>query len=154
MDLLFTLILLVIGIVLIVVELIAVPGTTICGLAGFGLTIWGIIKVFSLYGPFWGGLVTGSAAIFCIILFIWSLKTKTWKRFAQKEEIDSKVNEIKIIVNIGDKGKSITRLAPTGTAMINGEKMEVYTSTSFVDPNTEIIVEEVEGNRIRVKPLK
>lgn len=51
-------------------------------------------------------------------------------------------------------GKTVTRLAPMGTAIINGERMEVYTSTSFLDPNTDIIVEEVNGNRIRVKEDK
>ena len=154
MDLIFIIILLIIGIALIVLELIAIPGTTISGIAGIALTVWGIVEVFSEYGSFWGGLITAFAAVFCIGLFIWTLKAKTWKRFAQKTEISSKVNEIKTVVNIGDMGKTITRLAPMGTALINGERMEVYTSTSFVDPNTDIEVEQVEGNKIRVKPVE
>ncbi len=154
MDLIFIIILLVIGIILIVLELVAIPGTTISGIAGIILTVWGIVEVFTEYGSLWGGLITTFAALFCIGLFVWSLKTKTWKRFAQKTEISSKVNEIETTVNVGDKGKTITRLAPAGTALINGERMEVYTSTSFVDPNTDIEVEQVEGNKIRVKPLQ
>ncbi|MBR1627515.1 MAG: hypothetical protein IJ681_10290 [Bacteroidales bacterium] len=154
MDLLFIIALLAVGTALIILELIAIPGTTISGIAGLILTVWGLVKVFSEYGIFWGGVITALDVLFCLILFVWSLKTKTWKRFAQKEEISSKVNEIKTTVNVGDRGKSVTRLAPMGTASINGERMEVYTSTSFVDPDTDIVVEQVEGNKIRVKPLE
>lgn len=153
MELVFIIILLVVGMGLIILELVAVPGTTICGLAGVGLTVWVLVKLFGEYGSFWGGILTAFDVLLCIGLLVWSLKAKTWKKFAQKEEIKGKVNEIKTHVNVGDKGKSITRLAPMGTAMINGERMEVTTTTNFVDPNTDIIVELIEGNRIRVKPI-
>ena len=153
MDLLFIILLLVCGMALIILELVAIPGTTIAGLAGVGLSLWGIYRVFVEYGSWWGGLIILFDVLVCVILLIWSLKTKVWKRFAQKEEISSKVNEIKTTVNVGDKGKTITRLAPTGTALINNERMEVYTSTSFLDPETEIVVEEVSGSRIRVNKI-
>lgn len=153
MDLLFIILLLVCGMALIVLELVAIPGTTIAGLSGVGLSIWGIYKVFVEYGSFWGGIVIVFDVLICAVLLIWSLKTKVWKRFAQNEEISSKVNEIKTTVNVGDKGKTITRLAPMGTALINNERMEVYTSTSFLDPETDIVVEEVSGSKIRVNKI-
>ncbi len=153
MDLLFIILLLVCGMALIVLELVAIPGTTIAGLSGVGLSIWGIYKVFVEYGSFWGGIVIVFDVLICVVLLIWSLKTKVWKRFAQNEEISSKVNEIKTTVNVGDKGKTITRLAPMGTALINNERMEVYTSTSFLDPETDIVVEEVSGSKIRVNKI-
>lgn len=138
------------GMALIVLELVAIPGTTIAGLSGVALSIWGIYEVFAEYGAWMGGMVLIFDVVVCLLLLIWSLKTKTWKRFAQKEEISSKVNEIQTTVKAGDMGKTITRLAPMGTALINGERMEVYTSTSFLDPQTDIVVEEVEGNKVRV----
>lgn len=138
---------------LIVLELVAIPGTTIAGLSGVALSIWGIYEVFVEYGAWMGGMVLIFDVVVCLVLLIWSLKTKTWKRFAQKEEISSKVNEIQTTVKAGDIGKTITRLAPMGTALINGERMEVYTSTSFLDPQTDIVVEEVEGNKIRVNKV-
>lgn len=153
MDLLFIILLLVCGMALIVLELVAIPGTTIAGLAGVGLSIWGIYRVFVEYGSFWGGMVIVFDVLVCLILLIFTLKSKVWKRFAQKEEISSKVNEIKTVVNVGDKGKTITRLAPMGTALINNERMEVYTSTSFLDPETEIVVEDVSGSKIRVNKI-
>lgn len=153
MDLIFILLLLVFGMALIVLELVAIPGTTIAGLGGVALSVWGIYEVFAEYGTWMGGMVLIFDVVVCLVLLIWSLKTKTWKRFAQKEEISSKVNEIKTPVKAGDTGKTVTRLAPMGTALINGERMEVYTSTSFLDPQTDIVVEEVNGNKIRVNKV-
>lgn len=153
MDLFFIILLLVCGMALIVLELVAIPGTTIAGLAGIGLSVWGIFRVFAEYGSLWGGLVIVFDVLVCLVLLIWSLRAKVWKRFAQKEEISSKVNEIKTPVNVGDKGVTITRLAPMGTALINNERMEVYTSTSFLDPQTDIVVEEVNGSKIRVNKI-
>jgi membrane-bound ClpP family serine protease len=151
MDLVFIIILLVLGMGLIVLELVAIPGTTISGISGLGLTIYGVYKVFGEYGVFWGLGITFFDLVLCALLLIYSLKTKTWKRFAQNEEITSKVNVVKHQVKVGDKGVSITRLAPVGIAMINDERVEVFTSTSYVDPNTNLVVEQVEGNKIRVK---
>ncbi|MCF0210645.1 MAG: hypothetical protein HUK18_04965 [Bacteroidales bacterium] len=153
MDLLFIILLLVVGMALIVLELVAIPGTSFPGLLGLGLTIWGLFKVFEEFGTAWGYGLLVAEVVLCVVLLIYSLRTKTWKRFSLKEEISSKVNEVKIEIKAGDKGKSITRLAPMGTAMINGERVEVFTSTSFVDPNVELIVEQVDGNKIRVKPV-
>lgn len=151
MEMILIVLLLVCGMTLIVLELVAIPGTTIAGLSGLGLSIWGIYKVFVEYGTVWGGILVAFDVLLCAFLVVWMLKSKTWKRYAQKEEIDSKVNEVKTVVKVGDKGVTITRLAPIGSAKINGERMEVYTSTSFLDPGTEIEVEEVAGNKIRVK---
>ncbi|MBR1774200.1 MAG: hypothetical protein IJ759_01615 [Bacteroidales bacterium] len=153
MDLLIILALLVCGMALLVLELVVIPGTTVVGIGGIALTVWGLVRVYAEYGTVVGSLVLGLDIILCVILLVYSLKSGTWKKLAQNEEIDSKVNEIKTAVNVGDTGKSVTRLAPMGTAMINGGQMEVYAETAFVDPDTEITVVQVEGNRIKVKPV-
>ena len=153
MELLIILVLLICGVALLVLELVVIPGTTIAGIGGVALTIWGFVRLYAQYGTTVGSVILAADILLCVILIIYSLKSKTWRKLAQNEEIDSKVNEIKTKVSVGDTGKSVTRLAPMGTAVINGEQMEVYAETSFVDPDTEITVQQVEGNRVRVKPV-
>jgi membrane-bound ClpP family serine protease len=85
---------------------------------------------------------------------IYSLRAKTWKRFSLNASIDSKVNVVDEKIKVGVEGVSITRLAPVGMAEFNGERVEVYTSTSYIDANTPLIIEAVEGNRIRVNVKK
>ena len=61
-------------------------------------------------------------------------------------------NDIEIrLLNVGDCGVAITRLAPMGMAEINSQRIEVYTSTSYVEPGTALVVEAVEGNKVRVR---
>lgn len=150
MDWIIILLLLIGGMGLVVLELVAIPGTTVAGLCGVGLLIYGIYEMFVGYGTLWGLVALIVSLALCIILLVYTLRGKTWKRAALKEEINSKVNTIQTTVKVGDKGVAVTRLAPMGMAEIAGERMEVYTATSYVEPGTALRVEAVEGNRIRV----
>ncbi|HHT04523.1 MAG TPA: hypothetical protein GX005_09435, partial [Bacteroidales bacterium] len=94
------------------------------------------------------------AIVACIVLIIWVLRFDTWKKFASKS-IDSKANDFKVEeFKVGDKGITISRLAPAGMAEINGQSVEVSTITSFVDPKTEIGIEKIDGNKIFVRPIE
>lgn len=149
-ELFFILLLLVAGLALIVLELLAIPGTTITGLCGLGLIVYGLYEMFMNFGTLWGIVAVVITLVTCVILLIYSLRTRVWKKLSLNREINAKVNMVKIPVKAGDKGVSITRLAPVGIAEINNERLEVYTSTSYVEPNTPLIVDFVEGNKIRV----
>ncbi len=149
-ELFFILLLLVAGLALIVLELLAIPGTTITGLCGLGLIVYGLYEMFMNFGTLWGIVSVVITLVTCVILLIYSLRTRVWKKLSLNREINAKVNMVKIPVKAGDKGVSITRLAPVGIAEINNERLEVYTSTSYVEPNTPLIVDFVEGNKIRV----
>ena len=78
------------------------------------------------------------------------MKKKTWQRFSLNEESDSKVNQLEPIVKAGTRGVTISRLAPTGKALINGEQMEVHAINKFIDPDRPIEVVGTEGYRIDV----
>lgn len=151
MDLVFILLIMTGGIGLLILELLAIPGTTIAGLCGVGLLVYGIYEVFMGYGTLWGFVSILVALLISIALLVYSLRTKTWKRFSLNKEIDSKVNVIENEIHVGDCGVSITRLAPMGMAEINSQRIEVYTSTSYVEPGTPLVVEAIDGNRVRVR---
>ena len=151
MDLVFILLIMIGGIGLLILELLAIPGTTIAGLCGVGLLVYGIYEVFMGYGMLWGVVAILIALVISIALLAYSLRTKTWKRFSLNKEIDSKVNVIENDIHVGDCVVAITRLAPMGMAEINSQRIEVYTSTSYVEPGTALVVEAVEGNKVRVR---
>ena len=81
------------------------------------------------------------------------MKTKTWQRFSLNEESASKVNQLEPIVKAGTRGVTISRLAPTGKALINGEQMEVHAVNKFIDPDHPIEVVSTEGYRIDVREV-
>lgn len=155
MDLFIILLLLIGGLLLLVLELVAIPGTTIAGISGVGLLIYGIIRVYAEYGDTWGTISFVVSLVIGLSLLFYSLRAKTWRRFALNHTIEGKVNEIKEEdYKVGDKGISITRLASVGIAEFNGERIEVFSATSFVDPKTKIEIERIEGNKIYVRPIE
>ncbi len=155
MELFFILLLLIGGLVLIVLELVAIPGTTIAGLGGVGLIAYGLVRVYSEYGNMWGTIALLICVIITVILLIYSLRAKTWKRFTLNESIESKVNVIEEeAFKVGDRGISITRLASGGIAEFDGHRIEVYSITSYVDPQTEVEIDRIENRRVYVRPIK
>ena len=56
-------------------------------------------------------------------------------------------------IHVGDIGKSLGRLAPTGKVKVNGEVVEAQSTGSFIDHNTEIKVIKVLTNKIIVELL-
>ena len=57
-------------------------------------------------------------------------------------------------IKVGDIGKSIGRLAPSGKVKVNGEVVEAQSTGSFVNQNTEIKVLKILTNKIIVEPVK
>ena len=83
------------------------------------------------------------------------MRSKTWRFFGLKAEIDSKVNTVdEQVLPVGARGITLSRLAPTGKALINGQQVEVHTVSDFVDENVEVEITKVEGYKITVKKVE
>lgn len=153
MNLTLLIILLVIGLTLLALEIVALPGA-VAGIFGTLMTIFAIWESFSLYGSKVGTIMLLCSIVICVLLLIVFLKTKTWNRFSLNEESDSKVNQIDTqSVKVGSKGSTVARLAPTGKALIDGELVEVHAVNKFIDPDRPIEVIAVEGYRIDVREI-
>ncbi|MDY0217029.1 MAG: NfeD family protein [Bacteroidales bacterium] len=144
-----------IGIITILLEILVIPGVGIFGIVGFVSVVFGIIQAYTVYGTMAGNITLIVSAFIMVLLFVMSLRSNTWKRLMLNDSIDSKVNTIdEALVKVGSEGISISRLAPSGTARIEGELYEVHTLGEFVDENTELIVVKVNRNKIIVKTKK
>ena len=51
----------------------------------------------------------------------------------------------------GKSGIALSSLRPAGTALIEGERIDVLTEGEYIEKDTRIRVERVEGNRIFVR---
>lgn len=142
-------IVLLLGVLLLALEIVALPG----GIAGtFGVLLigLGVWQSYAVFGSSVGTIVLLCAIALCVLMLIWFMKTKTWKRFSLNEESNSKVNQLEPAVKAGTRGVTISRLAPTGKALIDGETMEVHAVNKFIDPDRPIEVVATEGYRIDV----
>jgi membrane-bound ClpP family serine protease len=57
-------------------------------------------------------------------------------------------------VKPGDRGTTVTRLAPMGKIIVNDLVREARSTEGYVDEHTEIEIVSVDGTRISVKPVK
>ena len=69
-------------------------------------------------------------------------------------EIDYRVNVPAPNITVGMEGKTISRLAPAGKAIIGNSTEEVFSQHEFIDENKAIIVTKIEGSKIIVKLKK
>ena len=142
-------IVLLLGVVLLTLEIVALPGG-IAGAFGTLLIAFGVWQTYALFGTATGTIVLLCSIALVVLLLIVMMKRKTWSRFSLNEESDSKVNQLEPDVKAGSRGVTISRLAPTGKALIDGRTMEVHAVNKFIDPDSPIEVVAVEGYRIDV----
>lgn len=146
--------LIILGIILILLEFLVIPGVTIAGIGGFILLVGGVYLSYHYYGVETGNYTLAGTAVLIVASIVLALRSRTWKKLMLRSSIDSKVNVIEEDkINIGDKGVTISRLAPMGKIQVNDEYYEAKTLNDFIDPNIEIVVKKIENNIIIVKPL-
>lgn len=149
-------ILILLGILLFVIEFLLVPGVTIAGIGGLVLTVFGVYKAFNDFGASTGVWVLIGTLLASVFVIVMSLRARTWNRLMLKTEIDGTVDSAHIEDQIkeGDRGTTLTRLAPMGKIVVNEIVREAKSTEGFVDEHTDIEVVSVEGTRISVKPVK
>lgn len=148
--------LIILGMLLFIIEFMLIPGLTIAGIGGAICLITGIVFAFATYGTATGLIVLGSTALLLIIMTVFMLKAETWKKFMLKTAIDSKVDTVGAEegkVKPGDRGVTVTRLAPGGKVLVNGEYFEAKAIDILIDPKKEIEVIRIEDNKLIVKPI-
>lgn len=149
-------ILIVLGILLFVIEFLLVPGVTVAGVGGLILNAVGVIMVFMQKGPETGMWVLLGTVLLSAFVIGMSLRARTWKHLMLNTNMDGTVDTdlTEDQVKPGDRGETLTRLAPMGKIRINDLVREAKSTVGFVDEHTEIEVVEVEGVKISVKPVK
>jgi membrane-bound ClpP family serine protease len=147
--------LIVVGALLLVVELVLMPGVTVAAIGALGCyggAAWLAYDKFGVTGLL---IVVGVVIVLSIIATWFSLRAKTWQRFALGDKIESKSQESpERKVKIGDRGTALGRLAPMGKVVIDGRDYEAKTTGGFVDQQTEVEVTGFENFNIIVKPVK
>ena len=148
-------ILIVIGLALIIVEVVVLPGITVSGVAGVLLIGCSVFLTFRWYGNTAGTYSLIATGIFFIIFLIYVLRAKTWDRLSLHSEIDSRVNVVDTDnIKSGDKGMTVSRLAPVGKILVHDKIMEGKSEFGLIDENREIEVVHVDGSTITVQESK
>ena len=151
MSLTAIILLILIGLILLMLEILFVPGMVL-GFISVILMIVGIIFSFKDYGATTGIIILCGTTIATIASVYWAFNSGIWKKMGVQSHIDGKANVLEEgTINVGDAGKTISRLNPIGKAFINNLQVEVHAQDDFIDHDKEILVVKVQQNKIFVK---
>jgi membrane-bound ClpP family serine protease len=149
-------VLIVLGILLFVIEFLLVPGVTVAGIGGLVLTVLGVYKAFDDFGSTVGIWVLIGTLMLSVFVIAMSLRARTWSRLMLntnvKGTVDHDITEEQI--KAGDRGTTLTRLAPMGKIKVNGIVREAKSLEGYIDEHSNIEVVVIEGTRISVKLIK
>lgn len=146
--------LIIVGVVFMLIEMLLVPGVGISGIVSLSAMVAASWYSFEYISPAAGWWVTVSLLAALVLMVVVILRKKTWKKFELKEEITSKVNEDQEKVRVGEKGVTLTRLAPMGNVRFEQISCEAKSyNNSMMDPGVEVEVVAVENNQVLVKQI-
>ena len=103
-----------IGFVLLLLEFLVFPGVNVVGIIGFLCVGAAVYVAYTRLGAMTGHLTLVGIAAGGFAVTWYALRSKTWKRLQLDVRIDSTVERVDALVNEGDEGVCLGRLAPMG----------------------------------------
>lgn len=156
MEILTIFILVLIGLILITLEVLFLPGL-IVGILG-GLLILSAIIYSTITLGFQAGIITVIGSLLAAIgMFLIFKKLKVWNRFILQNEQKASIKDASNFAYnklIGKRGIALTDLKPSGFIIIDDKKIDVQTSGEFIPKNSIVEIISVEGIKIVVKKVE
>ncbi len=152
MELVIIAVLAFLGILLLAVEVMLIPGFGITGVAGVALLASAVAYAFMAIGVSAGWLVLAIAVVLIVLLVMWAAYGRTFKRLALNNSIQSSTkNPATDTLKAGDEGVAVTRLALVGEAAFGDAQVEVTSADGFIDEGEAIFVSRIDENSVFVK---
>lgn len=151
----FTIILLIAtGTFLILLELFLLPGLVV-GIIGVGLSFWGIYEAFQTLGSSWGWGILIISILSNGVLTWYAVKNMYRSRFAVKNKIDGRVNELDTLgLEVGNIGVTISDLRPEGKAAFGDVIISIWSEEGkFISANQSVRIQKIADNKIFVTTL-
>lgn len=128
------LILVLIGVLLLVAELVLLPGISVAGI---------------------GSLLAFGAVLLSVLAVFISLRANTWQRLSLKATIDSTSTPTPQQNNIlvGQTGTTLTRLAPMGKVRVGEVTAEAKTIDGYINPRQSVEVIGFENTVVIVRAV-
>lgn len=145
--------LLAIGAVLLLLETV-LPGM-IAGVLGIGCLAAAVIMSYSEFGSKGGNLTLVLVSVGLVA------GTLAWMKYFPQSSMAKIFVSQKVVGNIGAErpellhktGTAFTALRPSGTAVIEGQRVDVVTEGNLIDKGTPVKVVAIEGMRVVVREI-
>lgn len=152
-------VLVVLGIVLMLLEVLVIPGFGVAGIGGIGAVVAGLILVAPTVEQ---GLISlAVAGLGTVALALLSLRLLPGRRWhglvlETREETRSGYSSAPpgYQAYLDRKGTALTPLRPAGIMLLaGGERLDVVAEGAFITRGTPVKIVKIEGNRVIVRPI-
>ncbi|PKL83784.1 MAG: peptidase [Ignavibacteriae bacterium HGW-Ignavibacteriae-3] len=154
----------IIGVALILIEIFVIPGFGIFGILGIlfmiGGLFFGLVSDFGMndFSILSVAIIQLASVFIVAAVFIFFLskllpKSRIWNRLILQDNIVTKsgyATRQSFEHLVGMEGLALTTLRPAGSAIIDGQRIDVVTEGDYIDNDVKIIVKAVEGSKIVV----
>ena len=144
--------LMVLGLVLLAVEVLVLPGFGLIGVLGFLLCGGAVWLAHAQIGTGWSAIAVAGGVLAAGGIFLVLPRTRLGKSMVLETGIDAKVVD-GLEVLLGREGQALTPLRPSGSVEIDQRPVDVVTDGQYVEPGSRVRVVRVEGARVVVEPL-
>ena len=142
------------GVLFLIAELLLITGSVIGALLALLCYGSAIYLAFAQHGTTVGVVVLVAIALLSLIATVFSLRAKTWRKISLNQELDAaSMPHPEDTLKIGDRGVSISRLAPAGKIEIGGQSFEARSVDVYVDQRSEVEVVGFENFTVIVKKV-
>ena len=147
--------LIVAALLLLVAELVLLPGLSVAGICALAADIAAVWVAFSRYGTPGGVIVLVIVIVLSLVVVVVSLRARTWQRFSLQDRVDGTAQRMpqQMDVKVGDRGVALTRLAPIGRIAVNGQTFEAKSVDRYVDAKSTVEVIGFENFSVIVQPV-
>ncbi len=148
----------VIGFILIFIEVIIIPGFGFPGILGAIALIAAGYTAFTNLSPIIGALICLISIGVVVAIFKILPKTNMWKKTrlahteGRNQGYHSGSEDISKLIN--KTGTTLTMLRPSGTTLIDNKHYDAISDGEFIEKNRNIIVLNVENNKIVVREIE
>jgi membrane-bound ClpP family serine protease len=155
MDITLVIVFMLLGIIFFLLEIFFLPGISVGGVAGVLFVAASIWYAFSHLGAT-AGMITIGGGVVAMGIAIWAfLRSRALEKMALQTELDGKVDVLKgIALSVGDKGITVSRLAPIGKVRFGIEVVEAKSEDGFIDQAVEVEIVEVSTFGVLVRALE
>lgn len=144
--------LLIMGLILILIEVFLIPGTTVVGIFGFLVSLVGVYYAFSNFEAGVAIGITSIAAVANVAAIWYAFTSDVWRHFSLKKTLKGGAFDGRTLgLGVGMIGRTISDIKPFGKVLFGDQVYEVKSEEGFIEVGKEVNIVKIENNKILVK---
>lgn len=139
------------GVLLVVAEILVLPGVSVAAIGAAAVFIWAIVLSYNAMGGVFALFVFFASFTLTIVALAFALRAKMLRKIALDKKITSSVaDDMAVDVMVGDCGVAASRLAPVGSVEISGRHYQGRSRGELISQKSSIVVVAIEDGIVIV----